>query len=366
MAVRAGRRSFLRGAALAAASGALPRLSWADAGAPAYLAAAGTRTGAHVLCGLSSQGGVRFRIPLPGRGHAAAAHPAEPQAVAFARRPGTFALVIDCALGAVRARLEAPIGRHFCGHGAFSADGRRLFTAENDFEAGLGFVGVWDAGDGYRRIGEMASGGVGPHELLYDGAARRLIVANGGIRTHPDSGKAKLNLPTMRPNLAYLDADTGAALSVVEPPEALRQGSLRHLAVSADGLVAVGAQWEGDPAAAAPLLALHRFGDTALRFIAPPAEELRRMRGYAGSVAIASDAAVIALTGPRGGRVQLYSEQDGFLGVWPRGDICGVAPGQGGFLATDGGGGVARVTPSGFTPIRAHDLFWDNHLVWLG
>ena len=95
------RRGFLAG--LFAAS-ALPRLSWADAGDPCYLAAAKERDGGYALFGLDGQGRDLFRIALPDRGHAAAAHPVAPEAVAFARRPGTFALVIDCVTGAVAHR----------------------------------------------------------------------------------------------------------------------------------------------------------------------------------------------------------------------------------------------------------------------
>jgi len=47
------------------------------------------------------------------RGHDAAAQPTRPEAVAFARRPGRFALVIDCRNGDVTARLLAPQGRYF-------------------------------------------------------------------------------------------------------------------------------------------------------------------------------------------------------------------------------------------------------------
>jgi hypothetical protein len=42
---------------------------------------------------------------------------------------------------------------------------------------------------------------------------RRLVVANGGILTDPGSGRAKLNIATMRPNLSYLDATSAAAPS---------------------------------------------------------------------------------------------------------------------------------------------------------
>ncbi len=55
-------------------------------------------------------------------------------------------------------------------------------------------VGVYDATDGFTRIGEFPTFGVGPHELLLLGDGDTIAVANGGIETHPDFGRAKLNL----------------------------------------------------------------------------------------------------------------------------------------------------------------------------
>lgn len=365
--MRADRRSFLRAALAVTASGAAPRLSWADAGAPSYLAAGQTPSGGYALSGLTAAGETCFTLPLPGRGHAAAAHPFRPLAVAFARRPGCFALVVDCALGAVAARFEAPQGRHFYGHGAFDPEGALLYTCENAYESGEGIVGVWDAAKSFERIGEFPSGGVGPHELLYDAAARRLAVANGGVRTHPDSGRAKLNLPEMRPNLAYLDAASGEILQVVEPPAELRMNSIRHLARRADGLVATALQWQGDPELAQPLLATHRFGDEALRFLCAPELEQRRMRGYGGSVAFSGVGARLALTSPRGGRLHVFDAESGaLLRAFDIEDVCGAAPDANGLVVTDGGGGVTRIGHDLSAAVLARrPTRWDNHLVAL-
>ncbi|MEL6979414.1 MAG: DUF1513 domain-containing protein [Pseudomonadota bacterium] len=362
---RPNRRAFLRASLLAAAGGLTPTLSWADAGAPDYLAAAQTPSGAYALFGLDAAGEIRFEVASPGRGHAAAAHPSEPLAVAFARRPGTFALVIDCAVGRPRARLTAPAGRHFYGHGAFDAEGARLYTCENAYETGEGRIGVWDARDGFRRIGEFASGGVGPHELVFDAARARLVVANGGVRTHPESGRAKLNLPMMRPNLAYIDPIEGAARRIVEPPEALRFCSIRHLALRADGLVAIAMQWQGALFDPAPLLALHRFGEEELRLLSAPAPQQLGMRGYGGSVAFSETGARVGLTSPRGGRLQIFDAASGaFEAERLAPDICGLAGRGGGFLATDGGGGILTVEGK-MIDRRFHRLSWDNHLISL-
>jgi hypothetical protein len=360
------RRLLAGGLALAA-----PGRGWAAAGAPAFLAAAREPDGRFALHGLGADGASRFAIALPDRGHAAAAHPGRPEAVCFARRPGTFALVIDCAAGREARRLETPAGLHFMGHGAFSADGGRLFTTENAYETGEGRIGVWDAAGGYARIGAFASGGVGPHEALLSADGAALIVANGGIRTHPDSGRAKLNLAAMRPNLTALSAADGALLAAVEPEPPLRLNSLRHLATRPDGLIAVAAQWEGEAVegeadVAPPLLALWRPGAPALRWLPTPGRAPAAR--YAGSVAFSGDGRAVAITFPRDGFAEIWAADAGApLGVVTRADVCGVAPAEGGLLLTDGLGGLtlAAVTADGVATraLAAAPCAWDNHLV---
>jgi len=350
------RRSFVAGLM---AAGAMPRTGWAALGNPAFLSAARLPDGQFCLCGLTARGEIAFQQPLPGRGHAAAGHPKRAEAVAFARRPGRFALVLDCMSGAQLARLEAMPGRHFYGHGAFSADGTLLFTTENDFEAGRGVVGVWDARMSYARLGEFSSGGVGPHDIKLMPGGRSLAVANGGIETHPDSGRAKLNLPEMAPNLSYLDLD-GRLLERVELAPELRKNSIRHLAVAADGTVGFAMQWQGDVAQNPPLVGVHRRGENA-RLLDAARGDLAAMQGYAGSVAINAAEAQIAITSPRGGLCQIYDLQTGGLDRTVRlTDVCGVAVGAGHFVLTTGQGTIVG-SDQGWRV--SHALNWDNHLV---
>lgn len=351
------RRGFLAGLM---ATGLAPMATWADAGAPTHLAAAMEPNGRFALCGLAETGEIVFTLPLPGRGHAAAAHPVRPEAVALARRPGTFALVLDCLHGRVLAELEAPEGRHFYGHGAFSADGRTLFTPENDYETARGRIGIWDAARGYRRIGDIPSGGVGPHDTLGLPGRDVLAVANGGIETHPSSGRAKLNLATMRPNLSYVSHD-GEILDRVEPPADEHLNSIRHLAVRADGLTAFAMQWEGAAPEAPALLGLHRIGETP-RYLAAPPEDHAVLQGYAGSVAISGDGTEVAITGPRGGAAQVFDCGTGGLArVVRSADICGASASGAGFLFTTGTGAV--LVRSGDGPTVTAPLAFDNHLV---
>ncbi|MEP1766226.1 MAG: DUF1513 domain-containing protein [Sulfitobacter sp.] len=351
------RRRFLGGLL---AAGAVPVPTWADAGAPAFVSAAGRPDGSFVLCGIARTLDIVFEIPLPARGHAAAAHPTRPEAVAFARRPGTFAVVINCVTGAAKARLEAPDGRHFYGHGAFSQGGDILYTTENDYEAGRGRIGIWDVAGGYRRIGEFDSGGIGPHEIKRLPHSDTLVVANGGIDTHPDSGRAKLNIPTMQSNLSYLEG--GRVVETAGLPRALQKNSIRHLAVAQDGTVAFGMQWQGEGAVGA-LVGQHRRTE-ALALIATTPEQARALDGYIGSVAFTADGARIAATSPRGNLLHLYGAAQGVLeAAVDIEDVCGAAPLEEGFVVTSGTGGIARIAGAQNQQSRFAKYAWDNHLV---
>ena len=354
------RRSFL-GSLLAASS--LATTGWAAAGGPAYLAAARKPAGDYALIGLDAGGEIAFDIPLPTRGHAAAAHPTRAEAVAIARRPGTYGLVLDCRTGDLRHRIEAPEGRHFYGHGAFSRDGTRLYTPENEIATGAGRIGIWDRTKGYARIGDVPSGGIGPHEILRIPGTDRLAIANGGIRTHPDTGREKLNLDTMEPNLTLM-SEEGVIVDQAALDAEWHQNSLRHISATPDGRVACAFQWQGDLFDPAPLLAVYRPG-AGLNLLDVPEGRLLAMNGYAGSVAFFEGGQKIAVTSPRGSVLQIFDAKAGFETQIQQDDVCGVAPGVTGALATDGLGRVGRVTGHGIAPLRRHDLAFDNHLVAL-
>ena len=352
------RRRFMGGLL---AAGSIPTLSWADAGSPAFVAAAQEPGGDYALFGLTAAGADCFRVPLPARGHAAAAHPTQPEVVAFARRPGTYALVIDCARGVMTRRLDTPAGREFSGHGAFSLDGDTLFTSEVVAENGEGRIGIWSRGAGYRRTGEIASGGIGPHEIRRLPMSETLVVANGGIRTSPGD-REKLNIDTMTPNLTYLRPD-GGILQQISLAPAVHQASIRHLSVTATGLVAFAMQWEGDLGAAPALLGLHRLNDPApVLAMAPPADHAA-MQGYAGSVAFLDADRSVAISSPKGGRVQVFDRDGQYAYTIVRQDVCGLAAIGGALVMTDGFGTI--VTAINGVPTSHHraNRAYDNHLV---
>src|SRR5690606_18792439 len=110
-----------------------------------------------------------------------------------ARRPGTWLLLGDLATGTLFAEIRVPADRHLFGHGVFTAAGERLYTTESAFDdlsGDSGRIAEWRvSGSGsaarLERLREFPSYGVGPHELLLHPDGATLVVANGGIRTHP-------------------------------------------------------------------------------------------------------------------------------------------------------------------------------------
>ena len=352
------RRQFIAGVL---AAGVAPAPGWAEAGRPRYVSAARKPDQTYALIGLTNEAKIAFDLPLPARGHAAAAHPHRSEAVMFARRPGIYALVINCVSGVPIVQLDAPPGRHFYGHCAFSGDGTLLFTTENDFDRAVGIVGIWDATKGYTRIGEFHSGGVGPHDIrvMPDGVS--LVVANGGIETHPETGRAKLNLPTMRPNLATLGLD-GAPLALTELDETLHKNSIRHLATGLDGSVAFAMQWQGDAFEHPPLIGLRRPDSSVVLLEADLASQ-QRMQGYAGSIAM-DDTGRVATTSPRGGLCQVFDTASGELTTSVAlTDVCGVALSDTGFAVTTGQGFVSLDVGLTDQALSRFDLQWDNHLI---
>ena len=157
------RRRFLALAGLSICGPAIAESAPKQVGAIRLLSARGDRAGGYRVSGLGDHGDIRFDQPLPGRGHGVAVHPHGHQAVCVARRPGDFMLVLDLTSGELVALRETPAGRHFYGHGVFSADGAFFYTTENAIDSGAGCIGLWDVSNGYRPVGELPSHGVGPH-----------------------------------------------------------------------------------------------------------------------------------------------------------------------------------------------------------
>ena len=348
------RRKFLAGAGLAWLSSLTPagaeRLITTNLlFASAYKDAQG-RYGVAIL---DEQAAIVSTHALPGRGHGFAANPRVDWLVAFARRPGNFAVALHRRQAVEPVVFHTPEDRHFYGHGVFSPDGRLLYAAENAFESGEGAIGVYDVTDGFNRISEFPSYGVGPHEIVLMPDGRTLCVANGGIRTHPDQGRQKLNLPTMEPSIALVDTATGSLLSSHALPARLHRLSLRHMAVDAERQVWIGGQYEGDVFDEVPVL-VRLHPDKGLLPVELDDRTAAALGKYAGSVAIGTNGATLAVSSPKSGVVVRLDTITGkTLDMAFNPGTCGVLARRDGFVSSSETGRFGQA---------GHGCAWDNHI----
>ena len=329
-------------------------------GRPAFVSACRTANGDYAAAVLDDTGRVVLTETLDARGHDAAIRHDPATAVMFARRPGLFAVVIDLQRLKRTTVIAPPEDRRFAGHGFFSVDGKLLYATENDFDGERGVIGVYDATGGYKRVGEFPTYGVGPHEALLLSDGRTIAVANGGILTHPDFPRLKLNLATMEPSMVLIDAATGDLIRKAVLPAGLHQLSLRHMAEVGKGTLWFGAQYEGPKTDRVPLVGT--FGvDEDIAMIEAPADVTGRFDQYVGSVAASADGAHVVTTSPRGGVVVAWDVTTRRAArVIDLPDACGAAPGEvrSGFAITSGTGSFQNADAAA----TATRLAFDNHL----
>ncbi len=320
----------------------------------------------HALLLVDETGAEIGRMALAGRGHDIAVDEARRRIAVFARRPGYFAVVVDARSLSPLATLRPPEGHHFFGHGAFSADGRLLYATENVFteERPRGVVGVYDATASFARIGAFETHGMDSHEILLAPDGRTLVVANGGIETHPEFGRQKLNVADMRPSIIRLDSTTGDLVGETRLGSDLNQLSTRHMAFDGSGALWFGCQWEGEKGRRPPLVG-RIDADGAATLIPFPDQVAPLARNYIGSVVASRDGSAIAATSPIGGTVFVFdAERLRLAAAHGLRDGCGIAGlADDAFLASAGDGRLMRVDAAAIAPVgRRGGVEFDNHM----
>ena len=346
------------GSAMPTAPGAAaPTRPPATALAAAWDDATGHRVG---VLAAAPDGALRIEAALsvPTRAHGLLAEPGG-SLLAVARRPGDWLLRFGRDGRRLREHWIGPEAR-FNGHLLASPDGRRLYSTETDLDGGAGRIGVRDAAS-LKLLAHWPTHGLDPHELLWD-VDGTLLVANGGIPTQPETGRAKRDLERMDPSLVRLDPADGRLLGQwrLEDPRL----SVRHLARQGP-LAAIALQAEhDDPArrAAAPVLAL--FDGARLRLAESPP---RTMAGYGGSVAGAGGRFFVGC--PRAGGTGCWRADGAWLGFAPLEEACALAAsGNGVWSGGRDRGCWAEGPRDAAAPVGAGvaGLRLDNHWIALG
>lgn len=353
-------KTFCASAALLPSHG----LAWADRN-DVFLSAAKINGASHARL-FDSRGLKLGDIKLPGRGHGGAFNIRAQHGVIFARRPGDFAIVFNSHNGRVLNTLKTPPQHHFYGHGAYSADGKLLFTTENNYENTRGVIGVWDVKDHYRRVGSFRSFGLGPHDIALMPDGRTLVIANGGLETHPDSGRRKLNIPDMAPNLVLIDTKDGRLIQQHSLPRELHKLSIRHLAVNQAGDIGVALQYQGYGDDLPPLVFTVIHG--RLKLLAANKKILNRMNNYCGSIVMDRSGTMMAVSCPRGDLVTFWQTETGALiDTVNIQDGCGLTPTHKPFTFLLSAGTGQQLIYNARTKAQtqlspASGIKWDNHI----
>lgn len=301
-------------------------------------------------------------FPLPFQGHAVLPLP-DQSVLVSGRRPSTQSALVHIETGETRL-FSTSAGRHFNGHGCLSNDKQVLFTTENAYDEVRGVIGIRDSKTG-KKIGEYSSGGLDPHDIKLMPDGKTLVIANGGIETHPDFGRRKLNIDTMQPSLVYLDSYTGEVLDEYRLPQS--QLSIRHLSVTPQGDVGVALQYEGNRVRNPPsaLVAWQALGQTLEPLLSTP-DQLAPFKGYLGDVIINPDTQELLATSLLGQALGTWDlTRRCFKSALPIAEPNGIVltPDQQ-VLVSSATGTLNTCTHRHLQPCPIqHRVAWDNHLV---
>ena len=229
------------------------------------------------------------------------------------RRPSEWFWVLAADSGELRYRIKAEVNRHFYGHACYSLEGDLLYVTENNTSDFSGVIGIYDVASGYKKIGEFATQGIGPHEIVMQPDGKTLVIANGGIKTERAS-REELNIDSMQPSLVYLDRHEGKLIQQVYPSH--NQMSVRHLAMHDDGTVIIGIQFQGERHLNVPMILTHRLGQsefTALQMDQTNPNGWHRFHHYIASVSVDSKRNLVCATSPIGGCAAVFDLNSGEL-----------------------------------------------------
>ncbi len=366
------RRQFLQWTPLVAVSPYLSS-SWAtNQETPSYISAYSNTLGQYGVALLTHQGEIKHTHELDSRGHSFAINPIRKEIYCISRRPGYTIDIVDSKARFIQ-QIRASSQRHFYGHGVCSPDGRLLYTTENNLENGQGVIGIRDMHQHGLLLGEYSTFGIGPHSIELSSDHRYLVVANGGVKTHPMTGRKKLNLKNMSPSLTFIDRLNGELHRKAMLAPEYFQNSIRHFALTPDNDAIIALQNQSDKKTHEVLLAHYHYSSHQIHPIRIPRAIQNQLNGYLGDVVFDHSYQSIATSSPRGGLVIFYRPKDQTLWHDTFDDSCGVRAIKDlpqGFMVSNGGGEIRQyhlgkqLLGQLSKQVLAHqEVRWDNHLM---
>ncbi|WP_444995908.1 DUF1513 domain-containing protein [Aliikangiella sp. IMCC44359] len=239
---------------------------------------------------------VRDLTPMVFLAHGIHRNPTNKNQLAIFEKKGPHACEYDLSSRKITRSIPKINNRYFYGHGAYSLDGKILFSTETELTGLNGLIGIRNSSD-LTYLGEFPSYGKEPHECKLIDNGKTLVVTNGGGDKNGEP-----------PSVTYIDVNSQKLIEKVELTRAeLNTG---HLAIGEKGdLVVVSAPRAG--------LGKEHLGGVSIRpkgqrleSISNPEAVTQKMLGEALSVSIHNKKRIAVVTHPDGNMVTFWSIAD--------------------------------------------------------
>lgn len=322
------------------------------------------QAGNYFISGMNLKGDETFRLNLPEMPHGFAMdnHHGH-KLVVFPGLTGQKLVVMDLANNNQLAEIKIRKNRYFNGHGAFSQDGRFLFATENVFATSQGVIGVYDAKT-YEFIREIPGYGIGPHGLRAMPDGKTLVIATGGLETHPATGKFFANLNSMQSAVQFIDIESGALLASRQIP--VKKLSIRNIYFAGNNRLLVTCQYYGKRQMPKIVGLIEGMGEIEMLDI--DEDNLWNMKSYTGGTVVSGDIAAVSC--PRGNHLTFWDlKQKKFMSKVKIDDVSGIQPYGDGmhFLATAETGKLYKINANSLQLTQLDKPWakakWTNHMV---
>lgn len=242
---------------------------------------------------------ITAQIEVPTRAHGLVAMPGN-SVLAVGRRPGQWMLRWWPGTSTKPQWLWADDDFSFNGHALLSTDQTQLYTTESNTDSAAGYLTQRDA----RSLAVLArwpTHGLDPHDLKWAGA-HQIWVANGGVLTQAETGRAKLKSAPIDSSLVLINTQNGQLQNQWRLDDPFL--SIRHLAIHVSGAVGAALQAEHpDP--------VQRQNAPVFSLLTPARKELTAIKIIASRAGYAADIAALekgwAISCPRSNAALVYS-----------------------------------------------------------
>ena len=286
--------------------------------------------------------------------------------IIISRRPENKFFVLDLKKLIISDTIIAPKGRHFYGHGVFSEETKLLYLTENNYkypDERSGSIGIYSPYKDFKRVGELPSYGIGPHELKVDNNGN-LVVANGGILTHPDYPRVKLNITNIESNITIINKKNGLLKKTIKLPKKNKELSIRHIDIDLNENIYAGCQIYNRKSKEF-LSTIFKYSLKNIEFFEFP-KIFQSMNNYIGTVKFLGEQNFVIASFPRAGKVIVWENKNlNLVSYLNHYDACGLAinPYTQEILVSSGEGKIVSIDKKNIIFNKKYNF--DNHFLAL-